>query len=165
MLICSIAEDQVIFPAVNDQVSFEQEHAEEERRFNKFRCLIEQIQITGARSTAVDFYSELCSQADQIMEKIERHFKNEETKVLPQARIHFSSEKQRELLYKSLCVIPLKLLERVLPWFVSKLNDQDAEAFLQNMFLAGYFPSLLFSSLKHQFFFSKKKNSQHFTVY
>uniref|UniRef100_A0A0E0HHT9 Uncharacterized protein n=1 Tax=Oryza nivara TaxID=4536 RepID=A0A0E0HHT9_ORYNI len=104
----SIAEDQVIFPAVNDQVSFEQEHAEEERRFNKFRCLIEQIQITGARSTAVDFYSELCSQADQIMEKIERHFKNEET----------------------------KLLERVLPWFVSKLNDQDAEAFLQNMFLA-----------------------------
>ncbi|KAF2931979.1 zinc finger protein BRUTUS isoform X1 [Oryza sativa Japonica Group] len=132
----SIAEDQVIFPAVNDQVSFEQEHAEEERRFNKFRCLIEQIQITGARSTAVDFYSELCSQADQIMEKIERHFKNEETKVLPQARIHFSSEKQRELLYKSLCVIPLKLLERVLPWFVSKLNDQDAEAFLQNMFLA-----------------------------
>jgi zinc finger-like protein len=81
MLICSIAEDQVIFPAVNDQVSFEQEHAEEERRFNKFRCLIEQIQITGARSTAVDFYSELCSQADQIMEKIERHFKNEETKV------------------------------------------------------------------------------------
>nr|AAT39270.1 putative zinc finger protein [Oryza sativa Japonica Group] len=138
----SIAEDQVIFPAVNDQVSFEQEHAEEERRFNKFRCLIEQIQITGARSTAVDFYSELCSQADQIMEKIERHFKNEETKVLPQARIHFSSEKQRELLYKSLCVIPLKLLERVLPWFVSKLNDQDAEAFLQNMFLAESFRSL-----------------------
>ncbi|XP_006654746.2 zinc finger protein BRUTUS-like isoform X1 [Oryza brachyantha] len=132
----SIAEDQVIFPAVNNQVSFEQEHAEEERRFNKFRCLIEQIQITGARSTAVDFYSELCSQADQIMEKIERHFKNEETEVLPQARIHFSSDKQRELLYKSLCVMPLKLLERILPWFVSGLNDPDAEAFLQNMFLA-----------------------------
>ncbi|KAG8086337.1 hypothetical protein GUJ93_ZPchr0010g8908 [Zizania palustris] len=132
----SIAEDQVIFPAVNDQVSFEQEHAEEEQRFNKFRCLIEQMQLTGARSTAVDFYSELCLQADQIMEKIERHFKNEETKVLPQARIHFSLEKQRELLYKSLCVMPLKLLERILPWFLSRLNDQDAEAFLQNMSLA-----------------------------
>lgn len=81
MSIFSIAEDQVIFPAVDGELSFEQEHAEEERRFNKFRSLIEQIQIAGARSTALDFYSELCSQADQIMEKIERHFNSEETKV------------------------------------------------------------------------------------
>ncbi|GJM89666.1 hypothetical protein PR202_ga05875 [Eleusine coracana subsp. coracana] len=39
--------------------------------------------FTGARSTAVDFYSELCSQADEIMQKIERHFEDEETKVIP----------------------------------------------------------------------------------
>ncbi|PUZ64899.1 hypothetical protein GQ55_3G180100 [Panicum hallii var. hallii] len=129
----SIAEDQVIFPAVDSELSFVQEHAEEERRFNKFRSLIEQIQIAGARSTVVDFYSELCSQADEIMQKIERHFSDEETKVLPKARINFSPEKQRELLYKSLCVMPLKLLEHVLPWFVAKLNDAEAVSFLQNM--------------------------------
>ncbi|KAF8727465.1 hypothetical protein HU200_019073 [Digitaria exilis] len=132
----SIAEDQVIFPAVDGQISFVQEHAEEERRFNKFRSLIEQIQIAGARSTVVDFYSELCSQADEIMQKIEMHFSDEETKVLPKARIKFTPEKQRELLYKSLCVMPLKLLERVLPWFVTKLNDVEAVSFLQNMRLA-----------------------------
>ncbi|XP_062180337.1 zinc finger protein BRUTUS-like isoform X2 [Phragmites australis] len=132
----SIAEDQVIFPAVDGELSFVQEHAEEERRFNKFRCLIEQVQKAGARSTAVDFYSELCAQADQIMQKIERHFNDEETKVLPEARINFSPEKQRELLYRSLCVMPLKLLERVLPWFTAKLRDEDAVSFLQNMRLA-----------------------------
>ncbi|CAM0954074.1 unnamed protein product [Alopecurus aequalis] len=131
----SIAEDQVIFPAVDGEVCFEQEHAEQEQQFNKFRCLIEQIQTAGARSTVVDFYSELCSQADQIMEEIEKHFNTEETKVLPQARIKFSSEEQRELLYKSLCVMPLKLLEQVLPWFVSKLDDANGQSFLQNMFL------------------------------
>lgn len=81
LFIFSIAEDQVIFPAVDGEVSFEQEHAEQEQRFNKFRCLIEEIQTAGARSTAVDFYSELCSQADQIMEEMEKHFNNEETKV------------------------------------------------------------------------------------
>jgi zinc finger protein-like protein len=81
LLICSIAEDQVIFPVVDGESSFVMEHAEEERRFNKFRCLIEQIQIAGAISTAVDFYSELCSQADDIMQKIERHLEDEETKV------------------------------------------------------------------------------------
>jgi zinc finger-like protein len=80
-LICSIAEDQVIFPAVDGEVCFEKEHAEQEQQFNKFRRLIEQIQTTGARSTALDFYSELCSQADQIMEEIEKHFNTEETKV------------------------------------------------------------------------------------
>ncbi|XP_037425114.1 zinc finger protein BRUTUS-like [Triticum dicoccoides] len=132
----SIAEDQVIFPAVDGEVSFEQEHAEQEQRFNKFRCLIEEIQTAGARSTAVNFYSELCSQADQIMEEMEKHFNNEETKVLPQARINFSPEKQRELLYRSLCVMPLKLLEQVLPWFVLKLDDANGQSFLQNMFLA-----------------------------
>jgi zinc finger-like protein len=58
-------------------------------------------------------------------------------KVLPQARIKFSPEKQSELLYKSLCVMPLKLLEQVLPWFVSKLDDANEQSFLQNMFLIG----------------------------
>ena len=81
MLVCSIAEDQVIFPAVDGELSFVQEHAEEEQRLNEFRSLIEQIQITGAKSTVVDFHSELCSQADEIMQKIESHFTDEEIKV------------------------------------------------------------------------------------
>jgi zinc finger-like protein len=81
LLICSIAEDQVIFPAVDGEVCFEQEHAQQEQQFNKFRCLIEEIQTAGARSTAMDFYSELCSQADQIMKEIENHFNTEETMV------------------------------------------------------------------------------------
>ncbi|AQK97607.1 Putative zinc finger protein [Zea mays] len=132
----SIAEDQVVFPAVDSELSFVQEHAEEECRFNNFRCLIQQIQIAGAESTALDFYSKLCSHADKILEAIEKHFCNEETKVLPQARMLFSLEKQRELSYKSLCVMPLKLLERVLPWLVSKLSDVQATSFLQNIRLA-----------------------------
>ena len=81
LIIHSIAEDQVIFPAVNSELSFVLEHAEEERRFNNFRRLIQQIQMAGAKSTAAEFYSELCSHADQIMEAIEKHFCNEETKV------------------------------------------------------------------------------------
>lgn len=80
-LTCSIAEDQVIFPAVDSELSFVKEHAEEERRFNNFRSLIQEIQMAGAKSTAVDFYSKLCSHADKILETIEKHFCNEESKV------------------------------------------------------------------------------------
>ncbi|GAV75718.1 Hemerythrin domain-containing protein/zf-CHY domain-containing protein/zf-RING_2 domain-containing protein [Cephalotus follicularis] len=130
----SIGEDKVIFPAVDGEFSFTQEHAEEENRFNEFRCLIESIQSEGAVSTsAAEFYAKLCSHADQIMETIEKHFYNEEVQVLPLARKHFSIERQQELLYQSLCVMPLKLIERVLPWLVGTLSEDEARNFLSNM--------------------------------
>ncbi|KAH0756217.1 hypothetical protein KY290_026487 [Solanum tuberosum] len=132
----SIAEDKVIFPAVDAEISFAQEHAEEENEFDKFRCLIESVQSAGSNSTSVEFYSELCSQADHIMETVERHFCNEEAQVLPLARKHFSPKRQRELLYQSLCVMPLRLIECVLPWLVGSLSEEEARSFLQNMHMA-----------------------------
>ncbi|KAF9593211.1 hypothetical protein IFM89_020706 [Coptis chinensis] len=132
----SIAEDKVIFPAVDVELSFVQEHAEEESQFNNFRCLIESIQSAGANSSSAEFYSKLCSQADLIMDTIQKHFHDEEVQVLPLARDHFSAQKQRELLYQSLCVMPLKLVERVLPWLVGLLSEDEARSFLQNMHLA-----------------------------
>lgn len=132
----SIAEDKVIFPAVDMELSFAQEHAEEESQFNSFRCLIESIQSAGAKSTSAEFYAKLCLHADQIMDTIQKHFHNEEVEVLPLAREHFSHKKQRELLYASLCVMPLKLVERVLPWLVGSLSEEEAKSFLQNMHLA-----------------------------
>ncbi|XVF02261.1 hypothetical protein REPUB_Repub04eG0160800 [Reevesia pubescens] len=132
----SIAEDRVIFPAVDAELSFAQEHAEEEIQFNKLRCLIEDIQSVGANSSSAEFYGKLCSQADQIMDSIQKHFRSEEVQVLPLARKHFSPQRQRELLYESLCVMPLKLIECVLPWLVGSLSEEEARSFLQNMYLA-----------------------------
>ncbi|RYR77972.1 hypothetical protein Ahy_A01g002686 [Arachis hypogaea] len=67
------------------------------------------------------------------METIQRHFKNEEVQVLPFAQKHFSIERQRELLYQSLCMIPLKLIECVLPWLVGSLTKTEAKMFLKNI--------------------------------
>lgn len=132
----SIAEDRVIFPAVDAELSFTQEHAEEEIQFNKLRRLIENIQSAGADSSSAEFFANLCSQADQIMDGMQKHFHSEEAQVLPLARKHFSPQRQRELLYQSLCVMPLKLIECVLPWLVGSLSEEEARSFLQNMNLA-----------------------------
>ncbi|KAK4843002.1 hypothetical protein QYF36_002606 [Acer negundo] len=130
----SIAEDKVIFPAVDGEFSFSEEHAEEGSQFNDFRCLIESIQSAGAISTsAAEFFAKLCSHADQIMESIERHFRNEEVLVLPLAQKHLSFKRQQEILYQSLCVMPLKLIERVLPWLMGSLTEHEARSFLKNM--------------------------------
>ncbi|KAE8694214.1 Zinc finger protein-related isoform 2 [Hibiscus syriacus] len=127
-------EDKVIFPAVDEELSFTQEHAEEESQFNDFRCLIESIQNAGATSSSsAEFYSKLCEHADQIMETILTHFQNEEVQVLPIARKNFSFKRQRELLYQSLCVMPLRMIERVLPWLVGSLTDNEARNFLKNI--------------------------------
>ncbi|XP_050221797.1 zinc finger protein BRUTUS-like [Mercurialis annua] len=132
----SIAEDKVIFPAVDAEISFIHEHAEEEIQFDKLRCLIESIQRAGANTSLTEFYSKLCMQADHIMDSIEKHFQNEEAQVLPLARKHFSAKRQRELLYQSVCVMPLKLIECVLPWLVGSLSEEEAKSFLQNMYMA-----------------------------
>ncbi|XP_021645303.2 zinc finger protein BRUTUS isoform X2 [Hevea brasiliensis] len=133
----SIGEDKVIFPAIDGEFSFFQEHGEEESQFNEFKCLIESIQMAGANSnSAADFYAKLCLHADQMMETIQRHFYNEEVQVLPLAQKHFSFRRQKELLYQSLCVMPLKLIERVLPWLVGSLTEDEAKNFLKNMWSA-----------------------------
>ncbi|KDO45342.1 hypothetical protein CISIN_1g000878mg [Citrus sinensis] len=128
-----IAEVNVIFPAVDGASSFSQKHAEEESQFNDFRLLIESIQNEGAISTSAEFYAKLCSHADQIMETIERHFHKVEVQVLPLARNHFSFKRQREILYQSLCEMPLKLIERVLPWLMGSLTENEARSVLKNM--------------------------------
>ncbi|XP_021749708.1 zinc finger protein BRUTUS-like [Chenopodium quinoa] len=132
----SIAEDKVIFPAVDAELSFVQEHAEEESKFEKIRCLIENIQLANADSSLGDFYTRLCTYADQITGTILKHFHNEEIQVLPLARKLFSPQRQRELMYQSLCVMPLKLIERVLPWLVRSLSEEEAKCFLKNMHMA-----------------------------
>ncbi|XP_071686362.1 zinc finger protein BRUTUS-like [Rutidosis leptorrhynchoides] len=132
----SIAEDKVIFPAVDAELSFAQEHAEEESEFDKFRCLIESIEKDGANSSSSEFCSKLCMHADHIMSILDKHFKNEELQVLPLARKHFSPKRQRELLYQSLCVMPLRLIECVLPWLVGSLTEEEAKSFLHNMHMA-----------------------------
>ncbi|KAF7827794.1 zinc finger protein BRUTUS-like [Senna tora] len=132
----SIAEDKVIFPAIDAELSFFHEHADEELQFDKLRCLIEGIQSAGANSSSTEYYMQLRSHAEQIMDTLLNHFENEEAQVLPLARKLFSPQRQRELLYESLCLMPLKLIESVIPWLVGFLSEEEAKAFLWNMYMA-----------------------------
>ncbi|GLJ10012.1 hypothetical protein SUGI_0120100 [Cryptomeria japonica] len=136
----SVAEDKIIFPAVDQKVkrgmSFAYEHAKEESQFDDLRQLIESIQNAGASSSTSEFHEKLCARADQILETIEQHFLSEEHEVIPLAREHCSVTEQRVLLYQSLRVMPLKSLERVLPWIVGMLQEEEAKNMLQNIRLA-----------------------------
>ncbi|ONK81679.1 uncharacterized protein A4U43_C01F31770 [Asparagus officinalis] len=131
-----IAKDQVILPALGEEFSFAQEHSEEESQLNNFRHIIEKVLCTIANSSSSESHSSLLSHTDEIMNSIQRLLENEEAEVLPLVRLHLCPEKQRELLYKSICVMPLKFLERAIPWFVATLTEQETKSFLQNIQMA-----------------------------
>lgn len=98
--------------------------------------MIEELHSEGASSASSKGYLEFHLHANEIVDSVHRHFQNEEAKVLPLVRKLFCPEMQRELLYKSLCVMPLNLLEQVIPWFVASLSEEEAISFLRNIHLA-----------------------------
>ncbi|XP_057812774.2 zinc finger protein BRUTUS isoform X2 [Cryptomeria japonica] len=133
----SVAEDNILFPAIGQKVkrclSFIDDHAREKRQIHNFQSLVESLHIVGEDLNTSESSSKFCGQADLIMETIQQHFVDEEFEVLPLAREHFSIQEQRILLYESLRIMPLKLLERVLPWLVATLSEQEMKEMLQNM--------------------------------
>ncbi|KAM2931946.1 hypothetical protein FF1_040080 [Malus domestica] len=132
----SVAETKVMYPAVYGETLSFQQRTKEESLCKEFMCLIESIQKAGTISSITEFNSSIASHADRIIETLKGHFDNEEVQVLPLVRKLLSVKRQRELLHQSLCVMPLKLIERALPWMVNSLTANEANNFVKNMQLA-----------------------------
>ncbi|KAI5056021.1 hypothetical protein GOP47_0029542 [Adiantum capillus-veneris] len=136
----SAAEDKVIFPAVgqkaNQSISFDEEHLQEKRLFDDLCCLLDSVQNKLGSVALTEISSQLSTSVELISQTIEKHLSDEETKVFPLARTHCSIEEQQSLVYQSLWVMPLKLLERVLPWLVASLDEEEAKVMLDHIRLA-----------------------------
>lgn len=114
------------------------DHAEKDRRFEDVLRLLEGVQAPVNNSTTItQLHSELCEKAELIVESIQQHLLEEE-EVLHFTQSHCSIEEQRALLYQSLRVMPLKLLERVLPWMVAILSEDETKEMLRNLRLAAH---------------------------
>ncbi|MCO5564445.1 hypothetical protein L7F22_018106 [Adiantum nelumboides] len=135
-----IMKDKVIFPAIgrraNQCISFDEEHLQEERLFDDLRGLLDGVQNKSGSVVTTEFYSQLCTNVELISQTLETHLLEEEMKVFPLARAHCSIEEQQCLVYQSLRVMPLKLLERVLPWLVASLDEEEAKIMLDHIRLA-----------------------------
>jgi zinc finger-like protein len=126
---------------VNEEIICSLKHSEEEGRFDNVLRLLERVQMAVNNSTtAAQLYKELCEQAELIVETIQNHLSEE----IGLSEKHLKEKEQYGLLYQRLRVMPLKLLERVLPWLVAVLSEEQAKEMLQNIRLAGNM--LLYSS-------------------
>ena len=58
----------------------------------------------------------LCSTADAVCHSMNRHMAHEEADVLPLLEKHLCAAEQRAMVWRTLRGMPLRLLERVMPW-------------------------------------------------
>ncbi|KAF4367970.1 hypothetical protein F8388_002581 [Cannabis sativa] len=130
----SVAKEKVLYPEIYGETSIFHQHSEVKSKFNEFCDLIE----SGGEnsSTSAEFLSNLCSCADQITETINKHFYIEEVQVISLARVNLNVKRQQEILYQSLCMMPLRLIKQVLPWLIGVMTDEEAHNFFKNIQLA-----------------------------
>lgn len=62
----------------------------------------------------------LCCSAEAVQASIQHHMDREESDVFPLLELHLCEAQQRVLVYRTIRAMPLRLLERVMPWLVSK---------------------------------------------
>jgi hypothetical protein len=60
--------------------------------------------------------ADLCSAVDATRTAITCHMEREEADVLPLLQERLCASQQRDMVWRTLCAMPLRLLERVLPW-------------------------------------------------
>ncbi|KAK9834239.1 hypothetical protein WJX84_003552, partial [Apatococcus fuscideae] len=89
----------------------------------------------GAREAA-ELVGELVDSATAAHTAISDHMSREEVEVLPVLMKHLGAAEQRTMMWRSLRAMPLRLLERVMPWVAGKLSEAEEAELLDNMRLA-----------------------------
>lgn len=74
----------------------------------------------GAQEVA-GLLADLCSAVDATRRAITCHMEREEADVLPLLQARLCASQQRDMVWRTLCAMPLRLLERVLPWLAGGL--------------------------------------------
>ncbi|KAA6419094.1 MAG: hypothetical protein FRX49_10834 [Trebouxia sp. A1-2] len=143
----SASEDEVLLPAArklmtvaNDQHAkeCEMEHQSEGVLMEELGRLLGEVKASARRGAkeADELTLELVRIADAVRGDTNKHMAHEEQEVLPLLEAHLCAAEQRAMVWRTLRAMPLRLLERVMPWVAGKLNDEEAAEMLQNMQLA-----------------------------
>jgi zinc finger-like protein len=63
----------------------------------------------------------------QVRDNIARHMAREESQVFPLLERHLCATQQRAMVWRTLRAMPLRLLERLMPWVAASLSADDSQ--------------------------------------
>ncbi|KIY98471.1 hypothetical protein MNEG_9490 [Monoraphidium neglectum] len=101
----------------------QREHAEEVSLFEELGRLLADVRALARRGRreAGGMLGQLVGAARRVCAAISVHMRREEADVLPLLAAALAPERQRAMVWRTLRAMPLRLLERVMPWLVAKI--------------------------------------------
>eukprot|EP00887_Chlorella_sp_A99_P004372 scaffold15.g4372.t1 len=118
-----------------DRLSCEDDHNEEITRLEELGRMLSDVRARNAKEVAA-LVSELAVVAEGLSKAMSRQMAREEVEVLPVLMRGLCVAEQRRMVWQVLRAMPLRLLERVMPWVAGKLADDDVREWLANIRLA-----------------------------
>lgn len=125
-------------PASSDAHSIHEEHDDEMAMFKTFSSCLASIQermqqpdlTPGVIAAAKD---ELVASVRNIASHLLSHMHEEETKLLPLVRKHFSVEDQDRIVRRVMARVPANFLHELIPWMFNALSVDEQELMLRNL--------------------------------
>lgn len=110
-------------------------HVGEIGQFEKLGRLLGDVRACVRRDAheVFELTKDLSEAADKLSCVMKSHMAEEERNILPILMNSLCVPEQRYLAWRVLCAMPLRLLERVMPWIVAKLDEEDAREWLINI--------------------------------
>lgn len=114
------------------------DHDDEEQLFTQFANKQAQLESEVARlggnaEAQRNLKQSLIACIRDVSSHLIEHMSNEETKILPLVRKHFSLDEQEKLMRAVSDKIPPELMQEVLPWIFNSLDVNEQESMLRNL--------------------------------
>ncbi|VVA91823.1 unnamed protein product [Arabis nemorensis] len=104
------------------------------------------------RKGSDNFVVTLQRKLESLILTVAKQFSVEETEVFPIISNNCNIEMQRQLLYRSLHVLPLGLLKCVVMWFSAQLSEDESQSIIHFLSLEDSFSNKSFANLLLQWF-------------
>ena len=150
----AISEDDILFPLLRDVIEgssdpamdgakeldflshhCEEDHVAETARFEALGRLLGDVRACARRGAKElsDLMGELAGTAEKLSKSMIEHMAQEESDVFPTLMKILCPVEQRRMVWKLVQAMPLRLLERFMPWIGKKISEKEMEVWLSDM--------------------------------
>eukprot|EP00871_Galdieria_phlegrea_P001319 jgi/Galph1/2188/GphlegSOOS_G849.1 len=137
----SLGEDEVIVSELKSVLEahgleeISNEHCNESLLFGNLLKHIKRVASVHERQTTerLECMSKLAVALQEISTRLIKHMEEEESRLLPLVRCHFSLKDQDKLIRRVMAKIPQDFLPEILPWLMNALDADEREKLLGNI--------------------------------
>lgn len=139
----STSEDKILFPALHRVAGedeglrhqCEDDHTSETAHFESLGRLLGDVRACARRGAKElsELIGELADVSQKMSKSMHAHMSREEREVFPVLMKHLRLSEQRYIVWELVQAMPLRLLERFMPWIATQISKKDLNEWLADM--------------------------------